>query len=309
MDAISSAIDLVRKNLPEVECRLDEPLRGHTSFKIGGPVRAMFFPKSVKEFTELYGVLHKNGVRPFIMGNGTNLLADDSTMDLVVIKTTGLNGIELTDDAEITALCGASLSKLAMFACERGFSGLEFAHGIPGTLGGAVSMNAGAYGGEMANIVYKTQAFNFDAGVFSVTGDEHGFVYRRSRFTDSNDIILSSVIRLQKGDSAEIRARIDEMSARRRQSQPLNLPSAGSAFKRPEGAYAAALIEEAGLKGFIIGVAAVSEKHSGFIVNLGGATFDDVVAVIDHVRETVFVRTGIMLEPEIKILRGDASWK
>ena len=309
MDAISSAIDAASKAQPAMECRLGEPLRNHTSFKIGGPVRAMFFPESAEELIALCETLHKSGVRPFIMGNGTNLLAGDNAMDMVVIKTTDMGSIELTGETEITALCGAPLSKLAVFACERGLSGLEFAHGIPGTLGGAVLMNAGAYGGEMGGVVYKTQAFNADRGVFTVTGKEHGFEYRCSRFSDSGDIILSSVIRLQKGDAADIRAKIDEYNARRRQSQPLNLPSAGSAFKRPRGAYAAALIEEAGLKGFVVGGAAVSEKHSGFIVNLGGAAFDDVMAVIDHVRETVFSQTGIELETEIKIIRGYESWK
>jgi UDP-N-acetylmuramate dehydrogenase len=303
MDAISTALETSGRLLPSIECRLNEPMKNHTSFRIGGPVRAMFLPKSEAELTELCTVLRDSGVRPLIMGNGTNLLADDKPLDLIVAKTSGLGNIELTSEAEITAESGVIISKLAMFACESGLSGLEFAHGIPGTLGGAVTMNAGAYGGEMKDVIQATTALNPETGMFFVTGDEHGFSYRHSRFSDKEDIILSSVIRLRKDDSAKIRARMDELSQRRRESQPLDLPSAGSTFKRPKDGYAAALIDQAGLKGFTIGGAAVSEKHAGFIVNRGDASFDDVMAVIEHVRETVLGTTGIELETEIKTIR------
>ncbi|MCL2409292.1 MAG: UDP-N-acetylmuramate dehydrogenase [Oscillospiraceae bacterium] len=303
MDAISKALEVSGRLLPTIECRLNEPMKNHTSFRTGGPVRAMFLPKSAEELTELSAVLRESGVRPFIMGNGTNLLVDDRAFEIIVIKTTELNNIAQTGETEITAASGIILAKLALFACERGLAGLEFAHGIPGTLGGAVSMNAGAYGGEMKDVIQVTTALNPETGVFSVTDDEHDFSYRHSRFLDNEDIILSSAVRLRKDDAAKIRARMDELSQRRRESQPLDLPSAGSTFKRPQDGYAAALIEEARLKGFAIGGAVVSEKHSGFIVNRGDASFKDIMAVIEHVRETVFRRFGIALETEVKILR------
>ena len=305
MDAISGALNAVRNSLGHIEGRLGEPMKNHTSFKIGGSVRAMFFPKSAEELAELCTAMREFGIRPFIMGNGTNLLFPDGALDIIAVKMTGLSDIRLTGETEITADSGVTLSRLAVFACERGLKGLEFAHGIPGTLGGAVSMNAGAYGGEMKDVIYRTEALRAATEGFSVTGGEHEFSYRQSRFSDTGDIILSSVIRLEKSDSGEIRARMDDLAARRRESQPLNLPSAGSAFKRPESGYAAALIDQAGLKGFTIGGAMVSEKHSGFIVNTGGASFGDVLAVIGHVRETVFKLFGIELEPEVKIIRGD----
>jgi UDP-N-acetylmuramate dehydrogenase len=228
---------------------------------------------------------------------------------MIAIKTHGcLNDITQTGDtnnaAEITAESGVLLSKLAVFALEHAFSGLEFAHGIPGTLGGAVTMNAGAYGGEMKDIVHKTTAVTQGAHVYDVTGDSHGFSYRHSRYSDTEDIILSSVLQLKKGNPEEIKSRMDELSKKRRESQPLNMPSAGSTFKRPQGGYAAALIEQAGLKGYTVGEAMVSKKHAGFVVNLGSATFRDVMAVIDHVREMVLNQFGIELEPEVKIIRS-----
>jgi UDP-N-acetylmuramate dehydrogenase len=204
----------------------------------------------------------------------------------------------------MTAESGILLSKLAVFALEHSLTGLEFAHGIPGTLGGAVSMNAGAYGGEMKDIVVKTTAVAPDSQVFDVIGDAHGFSYRRSRFSEMNHVILSSVLKLDKGDPEVIKSRMDELSRKRRESQPLNLPSAGSTFKRPQGGYAAALIEQAGLKGYVFGGAMVSEKHAGFVVNRGNATFSDVMAVIDHVRETVLKQFSIELEPEVKIIKS-----
>ena len=302
MDPITAALDAAQRQLPSIECRLNEPMKNHTSFKIGGPVRAMFLPKSTQELINLHSVLRESGINPFVMGNGTNLLVADCAPELCVIKTTELRDIELVSETQIRADCGVLLSKLAVFACRHGLCGLEFAHGIPGTLGGAVSMNAGAYGGEMKDVVVETQAVGA-AGSFAVT--EHEFSYRHSRFSDCNDVILSTAMQLQKGDSESIRAQMDDLAARRRESQPLELSSAGSTFKRPAGGYAAALIDQSGLKGFSIGGAAVSDKHAGFIVNRGGASFDDVMAVIEHVRQTVFKRFGIELMPEIKIIRSN----
>ena len=305
MDKIAAAIDAVRVKLPSIEHRLGEPMKNHTSFRVGGPVRIMFFPKDAEELTELCGLLDNFEETPLIIGNGTNLLVDDSgPLEMTVVKTAGIDGIALTGETEITAGAGASLSGLSEFARKCGLSGLEYAHGIPGSLGGAVSMNAGAYGREMKDVVLRTDAYNCDDGTFTLESGQHGFKYRSSRFSGTRDVILSSTVRLQKCDIGTISAKMDELSAKRRDSQPLDLPSAGSVFKRPKDGYAAELIGKAGLKGYSVGGAQVSQKHSGFIVNNGGATFADIMAVIGHVRETVIARFGIELEPEIKIIRG-----
>ena len=303
MDNISKAIESVKNELPAVKFRLDEPMKLHTSFKIGGPLRAMLFPQTTAELIHLCKLLHTNGVTPLIVGNGTNLLVDDSKpLEMIAVKTTEISDIKQTGKTEITAQAGASLSKLAVFAQECGLSGLEFAHGIPGSLGGAVAINAGAYGGEMKDVVFKTSAFNYDAGVYTVEGGKHDFAYRRSRFSDSGDIILSSVMRLQSENKEIIAARMNELSKRRRESQPLETPSAGSTFKRPSESYAAALIEQVGLKGFSIGGAQVSAKHAGFVINTGGAVFTDVMKVIEHVKKTVFEKQGVVFELENKVI-------
>ena len=305
MEKITAAIETIRRTLPEAAYRLDEPMKNHTSFRLGGPVRAMFFPKSSEELTALCRILRGLDVRPILLGNGTNLLVEDGPLELIAVKTHGgLDGIALTGEAEITAESGTLLSRLAVFAQEHGLTGLEFAHGIPGTLGGAVAMNAGAYGGEMKHVVVKTTALMAWSTVYDISGDDHAFSYRRSRFSDSGDVILSSVLQLRPGAPEEIRSRMEELSAKRRESQPLTVPSAGSAFKRPKTGYAAALIEEAGLKGFAVGGASVSEKHAGFVVNNGRATFQDVIAVMNGVRNEVLRQFGVTLEPEVKIIRG-----
>ena len=333
MDNLSAAIETARVKLPNIRYSLDEPMKNHTSFKIGASLRAMFFPGNAKELVELCKLLHENEVTPLIFGNGTNLLADDSKpLGIIAIKTKAMDYVEQTGEEELTAGAGISLPKLAEFACELGLTGLEFAHGIPGSLGGAVSINAGAYGAEMRDVVYSTSALSLDvfshshaktvkgivatsktyaaaytpntAGVYTVFNAEHDFSYRYSRFSESGDIVLASFIRLHRGDKARIKAKMDELYSRRRESQPLDLPSAGSTFKRPKEGYAAELIEQAGLKGFAIGGAMVSEKHAGFVVNMGSATYSDVMAVIEHVRSVVYERFGVELEQENKIVFG-----
>jgi len=302
-ETILLAINATENKLPSIKCRLEEPMKSHTSFRIGGPVRAMYFPESAGILSELYGILDEYRIKPLIVGNGTNLLVDDNPLEMIAVKTTGLGIIERTGETEITAGAGALLSKIAMIAFEYGLSGLEFAHGIPGSLGGAVTMNAGAYGDEMKSVIDLTTAYNPVSGKLDVKGEEHGFSYRHSRFSDTDEIVLSSIIKLRKADKDSIKAKMDELSARRRESQPMDLPSAGSIFKRPKDGYAAALIEQAGLKGYAFGGAQVSEKHSGFIVNRGGALFSDVITVIEHIRETVLKRFGVELESEIKIIK------
>jgi len=297
----------------------------------------MFFPGDAACLAELCHILGEHGIVPVFMGNGSNILACDKQLDVVIVNTLKLNSVELTsaeslasntcssatnakssaantcssatnlnssaaEYQDITAGAGALLSRLAVFACEHGLTGLEFAYGIPGSFGGAVVMNAGAYDSEMKNIVLSTTAYNTKTGKYTVKSAEHDFSYRHSRFSNTDDVVLSSVVRLQSGDKKTIKQKMDELTARRHKSQPLDIPSAGSTFKRPKEGYAAALIEQAGLKGFTVGGAAVSEKHAGFIVNHGGASFRDVMDVIEHVRKVVFKEFGVELELEVKII-------
>ena len=301
-DALSQAIKDARAAYPEVICRIDEQMKDHTSFKIGGPVRAMFFPANEDELAGLYRLLRGAGITPLALGNGTNILAYDGPIEMIVIKMTGLCGYERIDETCIKAEAGATLAAIAAYACKCGLEGLEFAHGIPGTLGGAVMMNAGAFGGEMKDVVRYSNVIGAEPAFNALRCEEHGFSYRHSRFMDTGEIVCSSVLKLRSGDEAGIKARMDEFSVRRREGQPLEFPSAGSVFKRPKNDYAAALIDRAGLKGYAVGGAQVSEKHAGFIVNRAGATFADVSAIIDHVRETVLTRCGVELETEIRII-------
>jgi len=308
MDFALLAAD-VKSNLPDVRVLTGEYMRDHTSFRIGGPVPVMFIPQNAGGIPALCAFLTERGVHPLIVGNGTNLLVEDAELDFAVIKTAGIpDELHITGENEITASSGVLLSRLAVFAQQNALTGLEFAHGIPGTLGGAVSMNAGAYGGEIKDAAVSTRAYNAQRGEYTVTGNEHDFAYRHSVFSDTEDVVLSTVLKLQPGDPAEIRAKMDDLSVRRRTSQPLDMPSAGSTFKRPKNGYAAAMIDGAGLKGYAIGGAQVSPKHAGFVVNTGNATFDDVMRLMDHVRETVFKQYGTELEPEVKIIRSGRSF-
>ena len=305
MELSEKALNEIVKRMPGLKMLANEPMSMHCSFRIGGEVSAMAFPSSPYEAEELCRHLVRMGIKPFVMGNGTNLLVTDNPLHRFIIKTgDNMRGLSFDGESSICADCGVSLSRLANYAAKKGLSGLEFAHGIPGTLGGAVSMNAGAYGGEMKDVVASTNVLNRRLKVIKFEGAEHEFAYRRSVFTGTDNIILSCELHLTPGDPGEIKSRIKELDEKRKNSQPLDKPSAGSTFKRPSTGYAAALIEQSGLKGFAIGGAQVSEKHAGFIVNRGGATFKDVMRLIDYVRETVLRKTGIELELEIKIIES-----
>ena len=308
---ITIAIEAIKSNIPGVAYKLDEPMKNYTSFNIGGPVHIMLLPGNAATFMAVCDLLTGYGIKPLVIGNGSNLLVSDEYHEIVAINTLNLDSVSIINNlsaapqgyCEISVDAGAKLSKVALFAYENGLAGLEFAHGIPGTLGGAIVMNAGAYGIEMKDVVYSTTAFNSKDGKFTLTAEENGFSYRQSRFSKTEDVVLSAVLRLRSGDKAGIKKKMDDLDARRRESQPLDLPSGGSTFKRPGEGYAASLIEQVGLKGFSIGGAQISEKHSGFIVNNGDATFNEVIAVIEHVQDVVFKQLGIQLEPEIKIVR------
>ena len=305
MNQLDPVVRRLREQLPALTILENEPMRAHCSFRIGGPVRALAQPSSAEETAALCRILRSADVTPLIIGNGTNLLVTDAELNRIVIQM-GDNMAEAgqTGPDTLQAGCGIPLARLAQTALACGLGGMEFAHGIPGSLGGAVSMNAGAYGGEMKDIVVTTQYLDESLEVREVHGAAHDFGYRHSRFSDTGAVILASTLRLTLGDPAAIRARMAERSEKRRASQPLELPSAGSTFKRPVGGYAAALIEQAGLKGYTVGGAQVSEKHAGFVVNRGGATFDDVLRLIDHIRAEVLRTSGIELETEVKIIRG-----
>lgn len=295
----------VRERLPELRVVSGEPMSRHTSFRIGGPAKRMAFPDRAEQVAPLLEFAGQCGARPLIIGNGTNLLAADEGLDRLVIDTTGgLNRLEYHEAAgTVTAEAGVSLARLAEFACRQGLAGLEFAHGIPGSVGGAVCMNAGAYGGEMRQAVVSASVLIPGEGVRQMTAEELRFGYRRSFLTERPAAAaLSAEFRLTPGDPEAIRETMRELMARRRSSQPLDLPSAGSTFKRPEGHYAGTLIDQCGLKGLSVGGAQVSEKHAGFVVNRGGATFADVTELIRQIQRRVREQTGVVLEPEVKII-------
>ena len=287
--------------LPGVRLLENEPLSRHTSFRIGGPAEVLACPDCERDLSAVLRLCRQEGIPCRILGGGTNILAPDGGVGGVVLLTKGLDRVRSVSETEIEAGCGASLARLANYAQKHGLTGLEFAHGIPGTVGGGMYMNAGAYGGEMVQVAVSARFLRPDGEIETVSGQDLGLSYRHSAFMEREGVILSARFRLTPGDPEAILARMRELSEKRRASQPLELPSAGSAFKRPVGGYAAALIQNAGLKGFRVGGAAVSEKHSGFVVNLGGATAADVLSLLEQVRARVLADSGIALEPEIRL--------
>ncbi len=295
----------IAKSLSSLKISENEAMKNHCYFKIGGNCTAMFFPKSENEISELLKILHSEGIKPLIIGNGSNLLVSDEGIDAYVIKICdGFDEISVLDNNEIYAQCGVTLAKLAVKAKNEGLSGLEFAHGIPGTLGGAICMNAGAYGGEMKDVILSARYIDGESGeIFEKEISELNLTYRHSFFSDRNDILLSAKMRLNPSNSEEISAKMRELSEKRRASQPLDKPSAGSTFKRPETGYAAAMIDECGLKGYSVGGAQVSPKHAGFVVNNGNASFEDVIKLMEHIEKTVLAEKGVKLTPEVKIIK------
>lgn len=302
MEGFSALTQELRLLCPGMDLRENEPMKNHTTFHIGGPARLMALPKSREEAVAAVRAAVERGIEPFYMGNGSNLLVADAGVSAFVIKADGLNELRQGGELELTAGSGISLARFANFTCEKGLTGLEFAHGIPGTVGGAVTMNAGAYDGEMKQAVIRTEYLTERGELASVEGTGHDFAYRHSAFSDGKRLILNTTVRLTPGDSAAIQARMDELMQKRKSKQPLEWPSAGSTFKRPAGYFAAALIEQCGLKGKRVGGAQVSEKHAGFVINKGNATCADVLGLVELVRETVFKAVGVTLEMEVKTL-------
>ena len=289
---------------PDSVCT-DELMSRHTTFRIGGPASVFVTPKSEKDLVTAIEICRSQDAPYFILGNGSNLLVSDQGYDGVVVHI----GSDLRDisveGTEITAKTGAMLSQVAHAALAHGLTGMEFAAGIPGSLGGACMMNAGAYGGEMSQILVGVRALDDKGQIVELAADQLELGYRHSIMMEKQYVVLGARIHLEKGDPEKIQAQMDDLKEKRIAKQPLEYPSAGSTFKRPEGAFAGKLIMDAGLRGFRIGDAMVSEKHCGFVVNAGKATAQDVCQVIAHVQRVVLEKYGKKLEPEIRFLGFD----
>ena len=289
--------------LPGLELRDNEPMYRHTTFRVGGPVTLMALPRSVEELSTAVSLAREAGIEPFFLGRGSNLLVADRGAEAFLIKLAGgLDRLELLGENSLYVGAGVTLAQAAVFALEHALTGLEFAHGIPGTLGGGVFMNAGAYDGELSQVISWADCLDETGRRFRLEGPDLELGYRTSVFSRKPWVVTGARLDLTPGDPAAIRARMEDLSHRRRSKQPLEFPSAGSTFKRPAGHFAGALIQEAGLKGVRIGGAQVSEKHAGFVVNTGGATSDDILSLIRLVRDTVLEKTGVLLEPEVRML-------
>lgn len=281
----------------------DQPLSRYTGFATGGPARYLIRSSGSQAFFSVIRTLHLFGMPFYILGNGTNVLALDEGYDGCVVKTDAFNELNIRPDGTVTCGAGVPLKDLCTACADAGLAGLEFAYGIPGTVGGAVYMNAGAFEGEMKDVVQSFELADDEGNTRLVVGAEMGFAYRASAVQQNGGVITGVTFLLMRGEPNAIRAKMEEYMVRRKEKQPLDLPSCGSTFKRPDGAYASKLIDECGLCGYQNGGAAVSQKHCGFVVNLGGATSADILAVIDHVKRTVLQKTGYQLECEIRILK------
>ncbi|MDI3533836.1 MAG: UDP-N-acetylmuramate dehydrogenase [Thermosediminibacterales bacterium] len=291
------------EKIDESRVLLDEPMKDHTSFRIGGPADILVIPKNLEELKHALNVCRRIELIPYVIGNGSNLLVLDKGIRGVVIKiASNFSSIKIFDD-KIRAHAGVLLAAISKKAMEANLSGMEFAGGIPGSLGGAIYMNAGAYGGEMKDVVEEVKVMDYSGNIKVLSKKEMNFGYRHSRIQEEDFlIILEALLKLQKGDYNTIKQRMDELAQRRKLKQPLCLPSAGSTFKRPDGFYAGKLIEELGLKGYRVGDAQVSELHAGFIVNVGNATAKDVLELIKQIQQKAKERYNVDLEPEVKIL-------
>lgn len=297
--------DIVKKTAEKLNCRYLEnaSMRDFTSFKTGGNADIIVFPDSIASLTAILKACRENEIKTYIIGNGSNILVSDNGLSGVVIKIgSDFSNIELADENTIVCESGISMAKLCSFSLENSLSGLEFAFGIPGTAGGAAFMNAGAYGGEMKDVLVECTHIDNNLNIGKLSGDELGLSYRKSAYSDNGYIITSLKLRLEKSDKESIKAKMYENLGKRKEKQPLEFPSAGSTFKRPEGYFAGTLIEECALKGYSIGGAQVSEKHAGFVINKGNATSTDIASLIDFIRKTVYENKGVMLEPEVRFL-------
>ena len=280
----------------------NEPMSRHTTFRTGGPASLFIRPDNKEQLVEVMALIKKLGTEFFVLGNGSNLLVSDKGFDGVVISLSKMNDIHLEGDNDIYAEAGAMNSQIAAFARDNGLKNFEFAAGIPGTIGGAMIMNAGAYGGEMKLVTRSVTVLSPEGEIMVLDNASMEFGYRSSAIKGRGYIVISVLLSLEKGDKETITQNMQELAAKRREKQPLEFPSAGSTFKRPEGYFAGKLIEDAGLRGFSVGDAAVSEKHCGFVINKGNATSAEVYELICEVRKKVYENSGVTLEPEVIML-------
>ncbi len=293
----------IKEILTEGRILLNEPMRDHTTFKIGGPADYLIFPASMEEVSRTFQLLERYGIPHTILGNGSNVLVRDKGVRGAIVKfNSPFAGIRLEEGNRILAGAGASLKDVAVFAADHGLTGMEFAIGIPGSLGGAVFMNAGAYDGEMKNVVIGVRSVAEDGSVHEMGPEELEMSYRHSIFQVNGHAICEVELKLFLGDGFTIRMKMDDLTRRREQRQPLEMPSAGSTFKRPTGYFAGTLIDQTGLKGLRVGGAQVSEKHAGFVVNTGNATAEDVMGLISEVQKRVYEKHGVRLYPEVRII-------
>lgn len=296
-------IDRIRDIVGDSRIFPEESLKNYTTFRIGGKCRALVMPSTKEEIVKLVTLLRETNTKFFVMGNGSNLLVSDEGYDGIVISLKFFKGIEILEEDDNTftvkVMAGELMSSVGNYLARQGVEGFEFATGIPGTIGGGVRMNAGAYGGELKDCLVNITAIAEDNTIVTLSNEELELGYRTSILSKKNYICLDACFKLNKGDSLDIMAKIKEYANSRKEKQPLNYPSAGSTFKRPEGYIAAKLIDEAGLKGLQVGGARVSDKHAGFVVNVGGATAKDVIELTDKVKEVVKEKNGVSLELEV----------
>jgi UDP-N-acetylmuramate dehydrogenase len=296
--------DFFKEIYLENDIKIDEKMSDHIYFKVGGPADILLSPTNIEQLTKSIKICKENNIPYYIIGNGSNLLVKDGGIRGVVIKLVSLNTIQARGNF-IKAEAGALLKDVSAKAVEGSLTGFEFACGIPGSVGGAVFMNAGAYDGEIKNVIREAEVIDDNGNVIVLDRDELELGYRTSKVMKENFVVVSAIFQLELGENESIKTRVDELTRRREEKQPLEYPSAGSTFKRPEGYFAGKLIQDAGLKGYSIGGAAVSEKHSGFVINKGGATAKDILDLIAHVQEEVKRQFGVELHPEVRILGED----
>lgn len=303
-------IELLEKKAAELGCKVfpKAEMKKYTTFKIGGNALSLIEITDLSICSDLIKICTENKIKYHILGKGSNLIIDDKGVNAVFFKLTD-NSISLKEDNTIICSAGISLSRLCSFALENNLTGLEFAYGIPGSVGGAVYMNAGAYGGEIKDVIISATAMSNDGVTYEINSSLMDLSYRKSAFMDKEDVILYATFKLEKGDPVEIKAKMDELMEKRRSKQPLEYPSAGSTFKRPEGSFASLLIDQCGLKGLSVGDAEVSTKHSGFVINKGNATFDELMELIAKVRDIVQEKTGYVLECEPEIISDREEYR
>ena len=286
------------------EVKINALMKEHINFEVGGPADILLIPSKVEQIIESIKICKENNIPYFVMGNGSNLLVKDGGIRGVVIKLTGLTNLEVNKE-EIKADCGVMLKELSDKALENTLTGLEFACGIPGSVGGAVFMNAGAYNGEIKNVIKEAEVITSSGEIITLSKDELELGYRTSKVMKDNSIVINATFKLEKGNKEEIKETIDDLTKKREEKQPLEYPSAGSTFKRPEGYFAGKLIQDSGLKGYSIGGAAVSSKHSGFVINKGNATAKDILDLIAYIQEKVKKQFGVELHTEVRIIGED----